>query len=131
MEKLREKAVTITHRVRNDNWGVHVTESIVSGATVQDITRNQLGSMSKETIDAIDCIILVCMPNARQGQQAFDFKEMSGIGVHIIELCRQLLTHKRAAVILGGDAELWGFDEDWNAMVKHHIHYSRARPSCN
>ena len=36
----------------------------------------------------------------------------------MIELCRKLLKHKRAAIIIGGSAALWGFDIMWDDMVK-------------
>ena len=57
--KAKGKAVTITHHVRNVNWGTTVTEDIVSGATMHDITHKQLGTMTQEAIDAIDCTIVV------------------------------------------------------------------------
>ena len=51
---------------------------------------------------------------------------MSGIGVHVVELCRKLLLHKRGAIILGGSAELWGFDVAWSDMVRKAILICRA-----
>ena len=90
--------------------GMTVTEDIVSGATMHEITHGQLGAMTHEAIDAIDCTIVVCMINAKEGQQQLAFTEMSGIGVHVIELCRKLLRHKRGGIILGGSADLWSFD---------------------
>ena len=48
--KATGKAVTVTHHVRNANWNTTVTESIVSGATLQDITNLQLGTMPQEVI---------------------------------------------------------------------------------
>ena len=43
---------------------------------------------------------------------------MNGIGIHVYNLCRQRLRHKRAALIIGGSATLWGFDPKWDNMVK-------------
>ena len=57
-KKAKGKAVTITHHVRNANWGTTVTEDIVPGATLHDITHKQLGAMAQEAIDAIDCTIV-------------------------------------------------------------------------
>ena len=77
---------------------------------MHDIATFQLGPMTPEQIDAIDCTIVVCMINAKEGQKALTYTEMSGVGVHVVELCRKLLRHKSAAIILGGSADLWGFD---------------------
>ena len=93
---------------------------------MQDITHKQLGTMTPEVIDALDCTIVVCMINAKEGQQLLTFSEMSGIGVHVIELCRKLLRHKRGGIILGGSADLWSFDPAWDVMVKKAILICRA-----
>ncbi len=42
-EKLKGKAVAFTRHVKNTNWGVYVTEGIISGATVQEITHKSIG----------------------------------------------------------------------------------------
>ena len=67
--------------MRNAHWGLTVTEDIVSGATMHDITHKQLGTMTPEVIDALDCTIVVCMIHAKESQQLLTFNEMSGIGV--------------------------------------------------
>ena len=118
-------AVAISHRVRNDNYGIWVTEDISAGAAAQVMTRS-LSRMDAATIDAIDVTVVVCMLNAKQGQQQLPFEEMSGIGVHLIELCRQLQRHKRAAIFLGGKARLWRFDEACGIMVTKSILICRA-----
>ena len=95
------------------------------GATVQDMTRS-LSRLDAATIDAIDATVVVCMLNAKQGQQQLPFEEMSGIGVHLTELCRQLQRHKRAAIFLGVRARLWRFDEACDNMVTKSIPICRA-----
>ena len=49
------------------------------------------------------------MISGKEGQQQLSLAEMSGLGAHVIELCRKLLKHKRAAIVIGGSAALWGF----------------------
>ncbi len=117
--------MAISHRVRDDNYGMWATRDIAAGAAVQDTTRS-LSRMDAATIDAIDATVVVCMLNAKQDQQQLSFEEMSGIGVHLIELCRQLQRHKRAAIFLGGKARLWRFDEAWGNMVTKSILICRA-----
>ena len=103
-----------------------VTEHIESGATLHDISHRFLGPMTQEQIDAKDCTIVVCMLNAPNGARQFNLGEMSGTGEEMVTLCQRLLGHKRAAVIVGGDADLWSFDDTWNPMVKKLIHICRA-----
>ncbi len=81
-EKKKGNAVTVTHHVRNASCGYIVTEDIVPGATVPDITHKQLGPMTQEASDAIAFTSVVRMVNAKERQQQFTFFEMSGIGPH-------------------------------------------------
>ena len=71
------------------------------GATIQDITAG-LAALSDDEVDAFDCTIVVCNLNAKQNQTVLTFEEMNGIGIHVYNLCRQCLRHKRAALIIGG-----------------------------
>ena len=87
------------------------------GATIQDITAG-MAALSDDEVDAFDCTIVVCNLNAKQSQTVLTFEEMNGIGIHVYNLCRQCLRHKRAALIIGGSASLWGFDPKWDNMVK-------------
>ena len=109
---------TITHVVRDNNWGIEVTEKIESGATLADISHRFLGGMTKEEIDSKDCIIVTCMLNAPNGMRQLDEGEMSGMGAEMVGLCQRLLQHKRGAADIGGDGELWGFNEFWDPMVQ-------------
>ena len=61
----KPKAVTITHRVNNENYGIYCTENINSGATIQEMTRG-LRAVSDETLAGIDCTIVACMFNANE-----------------------------------------------------------------
>ena len=124
-EKVRGKAVTVSHLVRNANWNIDFTESIVSGATLQEISE-RLGTMSTSVIEALGCTIVVCMINAKSGQNRLSTEEVSGLGSHLIDLCHKLLKHKRDALIFGGSAELWGFDDNWDDMVRKAVLMCRA-----
>ena len=109
---------TITHVVRDNNYGMEVAEHIESGATLSDISHKFLGSMTKEQVDSKDCTIVVCMLNAPSGMRQLNDAEMSGMGAEMVGLCQRLLGHKRAAVIIGGNAELWSFSDLWDPMVQ-------------
>ena len=123
---IRAKAVTVSHKVRNDNYGITVTECIESGARIQDMIRH-LRDMSDEKVGAFDCTIVVCMFNAKPSQQQLGYDEMSGMSSFVIELCNQLGRHKCAALIMGGSASLWRFSEEWDRMVQKNVAISRVQ----
>ena len=110
---------------RHNNWNHNVTSGIVCGAQLQDIT-NDLAKMSRETIESLDCTIVVCMLNAPPNREMLSFEEMNGIGIHINALCAQLQKHKRAAIIIGGAADLWRFPPQWDQMVEKCVSMCRA-----
>ena len=116
-EKPKGKAVTITHRVNNDNYGIYSTGNISSGATIQEMTRG-VRSMSDETLEGIDCTIVVCMFNAKEAITNLTYTEMSGMSVHVVMLCQELLRHRRAALIMVGRAELWNLGDEWDKMAQ-------------
>ena len=97
----------------------------MSGATIEDIT-SELSKLTNEQIEDFDVTIVVCMLNAKSGQSQLSFAEMNGVGAHINALCTQLLRHKRPAIILGGNAQLWSFDEKWDGFVAKSIAMCRA-----
>ena len=45
---------TITYYVRDNNYGIEVSEQIQSGATLEDISLRFLGSLTKEQVDSKD-----------------------------------------------------------------------------
>ena len=77
--------------------------------------------MSNQTdaeVDTFDCTIVVCNLNADKNRTQLSFDEMNGIGIHVYNLCKQCMRHKRAGLVIGGSAALWGFDLKWDKMVK-------------
>jgi hypothetical protein len=119
------RAVTVSHKVRNDNYGITVTEHIESGARIEDMILH-LQSLTDEQIASFDCTVVVCMFNARLNQRQLDYSEVSGLGALVITLCALLGKHKRAAIIMGGSAALWQFSEDWDSMVQKNVALSRV-----
>ena len=119
------RTVTVTHKVRDDNYGITVTEHIESGARIQDMILH-LQNLSDEQIASFDCTIVVCMFNARANQRQLDCSEMSGMSSLVITLCALLGKHKRAAIIMGGSAALWQFSEEWDSMVQKNVAISRV-----
>ena len=117
---------TATHYVRDNNWGTELSEQISSGATLEDLSLRFLGVLTQEQIDSKDCTICVCMLNAPNGARQLISAGRSGMGAHVVELCQRLLLHKRAAIMLGGCAELCGFNDHWDPMVKTRIYMCRA-----
>ena len=85
---------------------------MVCGATIQEITSG-LAALTDDETGRFDCTLVVCNLNAKQGQFMLSFEEMNGIGLHVFDLCRQCLRHKRAALIIGGSAALWNYDARW------------------
>ena len=71
--------------------------------------------------------IVVYMLNAKEANTNLTYTEMSGMSVHVIMLCQELLRHKRAALIMGGRADLWNFGEEWDNMVQKNILISRTQ----
>ncbi len=115
----------LTHKVRDDNYGITVTEHIESGARIENMIFH-LQTLSDEQIASFDCTIVVCMFNARANQRQLDCSEMSGMSSLVITLCALLGKHKRAAIIMGGSAALWQFSEEWDAMVQKNVAISRV-----
>ena len=116
-EKTKGKAVTITHRMSNDKHGIYCTGNNTSGATIQEMTRD-LRLMTDETLAGVDCTIVVCMFSAKEANSQLTYTKMSGVSVHVIMLCQELLRHKRAALSMGGRADFWNFGDEWDNMVQ-------------
>ena len=123
--KSKGKRTPMDGTYRHHNWGQIVRSNIVCGAQLQDIT-SDLSRMSETVIESLDCTIVVCMLNAPPNQAMLTFEEMNGIGSHINDLCAQLLRHKRAAIIIGGSADLWRFPPQWDQMVAKCVSMCRA-----
>jgi hypothetical protein len=117
--------VTVTHRVRDANYGVRITEHVTSGARIQEMIVH-LRSLTNDQVASFDCTILVCMFNAVNNQRQLDYAEASGMSSLVIELCALLNRHKRAAIIMGGSAALWQFSEEWDSMVQKNVALSRV-----
>ena len=56
--------------------------------------------------------------NAKEANRHLTYTEMSGMSVHVIMLCQELLRHKRAALITGGRADLWELGDEWGNIVQ-------------
>ena len=83
--------------------GFTVTDELLEcGATVQRLTA-MMASQSDELVNTKDCTICVCNLNCKQEQDCLTFAEQNGIGIHIYNLCAQLLRYKRPVLILGGN----------------------------
>ena len=74
--------------------------------------------------------IVVYMLNAKEANTNLTYTEMSGMSVHVIMLCQELLRHKRAALIMGGRADLYNFGVEWANMVQKKT-FSSAVPKAS
>ena len=95
----------------------------MSGDTLNDIVPNQLPT---EDVESYDMTLVVCMLNVFEGEAIAAFSETSALRSELPELCRRLRQHRRPVVILGGSADLWGFDPRWDLMVAKAILICRS-----
>ena len=61
-----------------------------------------------------DHTLVITMFNGRQRAL---IKETSQVGVLILQLCEALKEHRRPLVVLGGDADMWGYGDTYDAFV--------------
>ena len=110
---------------KHTNWPSVVTANISCGAQLQDITR-ELSLLSEEFVEELDCAIVVCMLSAPPNHKMLTFAEMADIGSHVNALCAELSRHRRAAIIIGGAADVWKFPSEWDHMVAKCVTMCRA-----
>ena len=86
----------------------------VCGCKLSDMTLILLGIPPEARAD-YDHTLVVTMFNGKSKQYS---KETSQIGVQILQLCEALKEHRRPLVVLGGNGDLWGYDEAWGKFVQ-------------
>ncbi len=82
---------TSIHKLKDKSWNYQVKSNIVSGATLKQITNQQLPT---EGIEEFDVTLVVTMLNSVPGSELNAFSEQTTLGGEALELCRRLKGHR-------------------------------------
>ena len=83
--------------------------------------------LPKADFGSYDVTLIVWMLNDIAESQITSLAETSTLGNDILDLCDHLHMFRRPILVVGGSADLWGFELRWDGMVQQISRMTRTQ----